>query len=57
MVTSESSALTIAGSPADDQLCYFQINRETTDGNDDMAEDARLIGIKLFFTTDAKNDA
>ena len=57
MVTAESSAITIAGTPADDDLCYFRIFRDVSDGNDDMAEDARLIGIKLFFTTDANNDA
>ena len=57
LVTSESSAITIAGTPADDDICYFRVFRDVSDGNDDMAEDARLIGIKLFFTTDALNDA
>ena len=57
MVTAESSAITIAGTPADDDLCYFRIFRDVSDCNDDMAEDARLIGIKLFYTTDANNDA
>ena len=57
LVTSESSAITIAGTPADDDLCYFRVFRDVSDGNDDMTEDARLIGIKLFFTTDALNDA
>ena len=56
LVTSESSAITIAGTPADDDLCYFRVFRDVSDGNDDMTEDARLIGIKLFFTTDALND-
>jgi hypothetical protein len=56
-VTAESSAITIAGTPADDDLCYFRVLRDVSDGNDDMTEDARLIGIKLFFTTDALNDA
>ena len=57
LVTAESGAVTIAGTPADDDICYFRIFRDVSDGNDDMAEDARLIGIKLFFTTDANNDA
>jgi len=56
LVTAESGAITIAGTPADDDLCYFRVFRDVSDGNDDMAEDARLIGIKLFFTTDALND-
>ena len=54
-VTAESSAVTIAGTPADDDLVYFRVHRDPD--ADTMAEDARLIGIKLFFTTDANNDA
>jgi hypothetical protein len=56
-VTAESGAVTIAGTPADDDMCFFRIFRDVSDANDDMTEDARLIGVKLFFTTDAKNDA
>tara|TARA_A100001391_G_scaffold18810_1_gene10420 strand:+ start:8 stop:2077 length:2070 start_codon:yes stop_codon:yes gene_type:complete len=56
-VTAESGAITIAGSPAAGDMCFFRIFRDVSDSNDDMAEDARLIGIKLFFTTDAANDA
>ena len=56
-VTAESGAVTIAGTPADNDLCYFRIGRDVSDGNDDMAGDMRLHGIKIFFTTDAANDA
>ena len=56
-VTAESGAITVAGSPAAGDMCFFRIFRDVSDSNDDMAEDARLIGIKLFFTTDAANDA
>ena len=56
-VTAESSAVTIAGTPADNDLCYFRIFRDVSDGNDDMAGDMRLHGVKIFFTTDAANDA
>ena len=56
-VSPESGAITIAGSPADDELTFFRIFRDVSDGNDDMAGDARLHGIKVFFTTDAANDA
>ena len=54
-VTSESNAVTIDGTPADDDLTFFQVSRDTS--ADNMEEDARLLGIKLFFTTDAANDA
>jgi hypothetical protein len=60
-VTAESSAVTIAGTPAEGDICYFRIGRDIdgggTAGNDNMAGDARLHGIKLFFNTNAKNDS
>ena len=55
-VSPESAAVTIPGA-AVDTLTFFQIFRDTDDANDTAAEDARLLGIKLFFTTDAANDA
>jgi len=55
MVSVESGAVTIAGSPAVGDCCFFQINRDTS--ADNQSGDARLVGIKLFFTTDATNDA
>jgi len=55
MVSAESGAVTIAGSPAVNDMCFFQINRDTS--ADDQSGAARLVGIKLFFTTDAANDA
>ena len=57
LVSAESGAVTIAGSPGDDELCYFRIFRDVSDSNDDMAGDCRLHGVKLFFTVDAYNDA
>ena len=54
LVSAESGAVTIAGSPADDQLCYFRVFRDVS--GDAMNGDARLHGIKLFFTTDIAND-
>ena len=56
-VTAESSAVTIAGSPAVDQQTYFQLFRDANAGGDTFSADARVLGIKIFFTTDAANDA
>ena len=56
LVTDTSGALTISGA-GDDKMTFFQIFRDVSDANDDMAADARLVGIQLFFTTDATNDA
>ena len=54
-VTAESGAVTIAGSPSTDEQVFFQITRDVS--ADDLDADAKLLGIKLFFTTDAANDA
>ena len=56
-VSAVSSALTIAGSPAVDQQTYFQIFRDANAGGDTYTGVARLLGIKIFYTTDAANDA
>ena len=56
-VTSASGATTIAGTPADDDLTFFQLFRNAADGSDTFTGDARVMGIKLFYTTDAANDA
>ena len=56
-VSPVSSAVTIAGSPAVDQQTYFQIFRDANAGGDTYTGVARLLGIKIFFTTDAANDA
>jgi hypothetical protein len=56
-VSAVSSAVTIAGSPAVDQQTYFQLQRNASSGSDTFTGDARVLGIKIFFTTDAANDA
>ena len=53
-VTAESGAVTIAGSPSTDEYVFFQVSRDVS--ADSLTADARLLGIKLFFTTDAAND-
>jgi len=53
----ESSAITIAGTKADGNQVFFQLERNADDGTDDFTGDARLLGIQLFYTTDAANDA
>ncbi len=53
----ESSAITVAGSPAEGDFVMFKISRLPANGSDTMAVDARLHGIKLFINTDEGNDA
>ncbi len=51
-----SSAITIAGSPAAADLTFFRIKRNVSDGSDTLGVDARLLGVVIFFTTDASDD-
>ncbi len=53
----ESSAITIAGTPATADMVQFRIHRDPASGSDTLAVDARLHGVKLFYTTSAANDA
>lgn len=56
-ISDESGAVTVAGSPAAGELTYFQLFRDANAGGDTFSADARVLGIKIFFTTDAANDA
>ena len=53
-VSATSGAVTIANA-AVDTMTFFQVMRDVS--ADTQSGDARLLGIKLFFTTDAANDA
>lgn len=50
----ESAAITIAGTPAANDLVYFKLSRDVSDT---LAADARLIGIKLVLNFASANDA
>ena len=54
MVNAESGAVTIGGSPAAGDEVFFNIYRDVS--ADDQSADARLVGVKIFYTTDAAND-
>ena len=56
-ISAATAAITIAGSPAVGDLSFFRVFRDISDSNDDATEDARLVGVNIFFTTDATNDA
>ncbi len=57
MQSAETSALTIAGSPAAEDLVCFQVYRDADNGSDTAAGDAKLIGIRLYVTLDAADDS
>lgn len=52
-ISALSSAVTIAGTPADSDFIMFEISRKTS--TDNLTGDARLLGIVLEFSTDAAN--
>ncbi len=55
--TSATSAITIGGTPAENDFVRFQVYRDPTNGADTMAIDARLQGVLLMYTINAGNDA
>ena len=55
MISVVSGNITIQGSPAAEDLCFFRINRDVS--ADSQTGDARLIGIKIIYTTDTSTDA
>lgn len=55
--TPVSGAVTIAGTPAENDLVMFQLQRNPADASDTLAVDARVVAVKIFFTINAATDA
>ena len=55
--TNESTVVTIAGAPAEGDMLFFRVGRDVSDAADDLDIDAKLVGIILYLTTNAGNDA
>ena len=55
LISAKSGAIACSG--ADNDLLCFQVYRDVSAGNDDMAGDARLWGLLLEYTTNAATDA
>lgn len=49
----ESAAITIAGTPAIGDIVYFKLARDISDT---LGVDAKLIGVKLIYTTNVQSD-
>jgi hypothetical protein len=52
-----TSAITIAGTPAERDLVVFQVYRDADNGSDTLASDAKLLAVVLQFTMNAKDDS
>jgi hypothetical protein len=58
MQSAFTSAITIGGTPAEGDLVVFQVYRDAANGSDTLnAIDAKLIAIRLNFTTNASDDS
>jgi hypothetical protein len=55
-ISPESGSFTVEGTPAAEDLVMFRIFRSVSDGADNMAVDAYLIGVKIFYDVDAGKD-
>ena len=51
-----SGAITIAGTPAANDMCMYEVSREVGNASDTLVADAKLIGVALFFTINAGDD-
>ena len=46
-ITSATSAITLAGTPAAADMLFFQITRDHDHGSDDLDADAKLLGVMV----------
>ena len=56
MISPATSAMTLGGTPAENDLAIFQVYRDADNGADTCTVDALLIGVRLLFTTNAPTD-
>lgn len=56
-ISSATSAITLAGSPAGGQLVQLKIYRDADAGGDTFSADAQLIAVKIEYTTNSNTDA
>lgn len=52
----ETAALTLAGSPQENDTVFLRVYRKAASASDTLAVDARLHGVALFYTTNAMTD-
>lgn len=55
-VSPVTAAITLAGTPASGDAAFLRLYRDPTNGADTMAVDARLHGVKLFYTINTLDD-
>jgi hypothetical protein len=56
-ITSETSAITIGGTPVEGDFVIFEVSRDPANGSDTLAVDAKLIAVHIYITYNVGNDA
>jgi len=56
MITAETAAITVAGSPGAEEWVYFEVYRDVSDAGDDLDVNARLHGVKIHYTLSSGTD-
>lgn len=56
-ITTEIGPVTLAGTPTDTSIAWFQLYRDATNVGDTLASSAGCLGVRLYYTTDAVIDA
>ena len=52
-----TAAITVGGTPAENDLVIFQVYRDANAAGDTLAADAILIGVRLYASFDAADDS
>lgn len=55
-ISPESTAVTVAGTPGNEEIVWFQLKRLPANASDTMTANAKVHGIKLHYTTNAATD-
>lgn len=55
-LSADTAAVTIGSTPASRNLVVFQVYRNAASGSDTLAADACLLGVNVYYTTNASND-
>lgn len=56
MISAASSAHTIGGTPAENDVVWCRVYRDADNGSDTFSADARLVGVKILYTVNALTD-
>lgn len=56
LITAATADITPGGTASAPELLFVRVFRDVSDANDDMTEDARLLGVKLLYGVNAVSD-